>query len=239
MPLTALLNSAAGTCRHCRRKAGLVARTHRECPGRLRRRLAADGAHRRRRRPDAPVRREDPPAYAGRDRRPLLRRRRQRQRGLRGGLEAESGPLHGRRPSSPGRRRTCYASSATGWRWTPRAPTKGPTPRWERPPTTGSCSTPGCRRWRPTTPTPTCESWPQPLDLPAPPSGWTTGPAAVQDLVQAVLTGGSTACDIDEARRATEIGFALHASSAAGGARVGVPVVDRSMRIESYPWGNE
>ncbi len=80
---------------------------------------------------------------------------------------------------------------------------------------------------------------PQPLDLPAPPDGWTTGPAAVQDLVQAVLTGGSTACDIEEARRATEIGFALHASSAAGGARVEVPVGDRSMRIESYPWGNE
>ena len=80
---------------------------------------------------------------------------------------------------------------------------------------------------------------PQPLDLPAPSDGWTTGPAAVQDLVQAVNTGGRTACDIDEARRATEIGFALHASSAAGGARVGVPVADRSMRIESYPWGNE
>ena len=31
MPLTALLKSAAGTCRHCRRKAGVVARTHREC----------------------------------------------------------------------------------------------------------------------------------------------------------------------------------------------------------------
>ena len=31
---------------------------------------------------------------------------------------------------------------------------------------------------------------PQPLDLPAPPGGWTTGPAAVQDLVQAVTTGG-------------------------------------------------
>ena len=80
---------------------------------------------------------------------------------------------------------------------------------------------------------------PQPLDLPAPSDGWTTGPAAVQDLVQAVNTGSNTACDLDEARRATEIGFALHASSVAAGARVEVPVADRSMRIESYPWGNE
>ena len=80
---------------------------------------------------------------------------------------------------------------------------------------------------------------PQPLDLPAAAGGWTAGPAAVQDLVQAVHTGGSTACDVDEARRSTEIGFALHASSAAAGARVEVPVADRSMRIESYPWGNE
>ena len=80
---------------------------------------------------------------------------------------------------------------------------------------------------------------PQPLDLPAPPGGWTTGPAAVQDLVQAVNTGSNTACDLDEARRATEIGFALHASSVAGGARVEVPVADRSLRVESYPWGNE
>ena len=31
MPLATLLNSATGTCRHCRRKAGVVARTHREC----------------------------------------------------------------------------------------------------------------------------------------------------------------------------------------------------------------
>ena len=31
MSLTALLKSAAGTCRHCRRNAGVVARTHLEC----------------------------------------------------------------------------------------------------------------------------------------------------------------------------------------------------------------
>ncbi len=80
---------------------------------------------------------------------------------------------------------------------------------------------------------------PQPLDLPAPSGGWTAGPATVQDLVQAVQMGGSTACDVDEARRATEIGFALHASSVAAGTRVEVPIADRSMRIESYPWGNE
>ena len=31
MPLSNLLHAAAGTCRHCRRKAGVVARVHQEC----------------------------------------------------------------------------------------------------------------------------------------------------------------------------------------------------------------
>lgn len=31
MPLTALLKSAADTCRHCRRRTGVLTRTHREC----------------------------------------------------------------------------------------------------------------------------------------------------------------------------------------------------------------
>ena len=59
------------------------------------------------------------------------------------------------------------------------------------------------------------------------------------DLVRAVQQGGPTACDVDQARRATEIGFAIHASSARGGARLGPGEVDRSLRIESHPWGNE
>lgn len=80
---------------------------------------------------------------------------------------------------------------------------------------------------------------PKPLDLPVVSGGWVAGPATVQDLVQAVRTGGATACDVDYARRATEIGFALHASSAADGVRVMLPLQDRSRRIESYPWGNE
>ncbi|MGH2367829.1 MAG: Gfo/Idh/MocA family protein [Chloroflexota bacterium] len=77
------------------------------------------------------------------------------------------------------------------------------------------------------------------LDLPPKEGGWPAGPAAVRDLVQAVRRGATTACDVDEARRATEIGFAVHASSAAGGARLSVAEVDRALRIESFPWGNE
>lgn len=78
-----------------------------------------------------------------------------------------------------------------------------------------------------------------PLDLPPAGEGWPAGPAAVRDLIAAVETGGTTACDVEHARRATEIGFAVHVSHAAGGARVPVPAPDRSMRIESFPWGNE
>ena len=31
MPFSNLLRSAAGTCRHCRQKAGIIARAHRDC----------------------------------------------------------------------------------------------------------------------------------------------------------------------------------------------------------------
>ena len=58
-----------------------------------------------------------------------------------------------------------------------------------------------------------------PIELPEEPDTWPAGPAMVRDLVQAIETGGRTACDIDHARRATEIGFAIHASSAQGGAK--------------------
>ena len=76
---------------------------------------------------------------------------------------------------------------------------------------------------------------------PPPPSDhpWPAGPAAVRDLVRAVREGGTTACDVQEARRATEIGFAIYASHAVDGARIPLPVKDRTLRIESFPWGNE
>lgn len=77
------------------------------------------------------------------------------------------------------------------------------------------------------------------LDLPGETEPWPAGKAMVSDLVQAAQTGGRTACDIEHVRRATEIGFAIHDSSAKGGARVDLPLADRSFRIESYPWGNE
>lgn len=79
----------------------------------------------------------------------------------------------------------------------------------------------------------------QPLEWPEPETGWPAGPAAVRDLACAIREGRSTVCDVDEARRATEVGFAIHTSSAAGGARVALADVDRTLRIESLPWGNE
>ena len=79
----------------------------------------------------------------------------------------------------------------------------------------------------------------RPLELPTDTEPWPAGPAMVKDLVQAVQTGSRTSCDVGHARRATEIGFAIHASSAAGGAKIDLPVEHRSFRVESFPWGNE
>ena len=80
---------------------------------------------------------------------------------------------------------------------------------------------------------------PKAIELPTREEGWPEGPSAVLDLVEAVRNGGTTACDLDEARRATELGFAIHTSHAADGARIDLPVADRSLRVESFPWGNE
>lgn len=79
----------------------------------------------------------------------------------------------------------------------------------------------------------------RPVELPAMEEGWPAGPAMVRDLVGAVAQGGRTSCDIEQARRATEIGFAIHESSAGDGVRVSLPLVNRSGKIDSYPWGNE
>ena len=61
----------------------------------------------------------------------------------------------------------------------------------------------------------------------------------VSDLVSSIHSGKRTACDIDQARRATEIGFAIHQSSLSNGKRINLTDLDRSIRIESFPWGNE
>jgi predicted dehydrogenase len=79
----------------------------------------------------------------------------------------------------------------------------------------------------------------KPVALPPTEGGWLAGPAAVRDLVRAIQTGGATSCDVEHARRATEIGFAIHVSHAADGARVMLPAAERTLRIESFPWGNE
>jgi predicted dehydrogenase len=80
---------------------------------------------------------------------------------------------------------------------------------------------------------------PRPMEVAPRGAGWPAGPAAVRDLVAAVRSGSRTACDVEEARRATELGFAIHASSRRDGARVRPADVDRDLRIESFPWGNE
>ncbi len=79
----------------------------------------------------------------------------------------------------------------------------------------------------------------EPLPLPPKEEGWPAGMDMVADLVRAVEEGGPTACDVPEARRATEVGFAICSSSERDGARVQLPADDRSLRVESYPWGNE
>ena len=80
---------------------------------------------------------------------------------------------------------------------------------------------------------------PRPLPLPSADEDWPAGPGMVRDLQQAVRSGGRTACDIEHARRATEIGFGIHISSNNGGAKTSLPAVERSLQVESFPWGNE
>ena len=80
---------------------------------------------------------------------------------------------------------------------------------------------------------------PTPIDLPDDEEEWPAGRAAVEDLVSAVKSGGQTACGLDEARRATEIGFAVHESHNANGARAQLPAAERGLRVRSFPWGNE
>jgi predicted dehydrogenase len=79
----------------------------------------------------------------------------------------------------------------------------------------------------------------RPLVMPPNPDPWPAGPAMVRDLVAAVASHSTTACDIEQARRATEIGFAIHISHMRDGARVPLPAVDRTHSIPSFPWGNE
>ncbi len=80
---------------------------------------------------------------------------------------------------------------------------------------------------------------PHPVQVPVTLTPWEAGPKLVADLVAAVHSGGPTACDVAEARRASAIGFAIHASSAAGGRRLALDEVDRELRVPSFPWGND
>ena len=79
----------------------------------------------------------------------------------------------------------------------------------------------------------------QVISLPTVDEAWAAGPAMVRDLVEAVVSGSRTGCDVHQVRRATEIGFAIHCSSANNGSKVWLPAADRSLRVESFAWGNE
>ena len=70
-----------------------------------------------------------------------------------------------------------------------------------------------------------------------------TLPVATESLYEA-STGEETrrrwlGGDVPHIRRATEIGFAIHESHAAGGAAVNLPVTNRTPRIDPRPWGND
>ena len=76
------------------------------------------------------------------------------------------------------------------------------------------------------------------LELPQETEPWPAGRAMVEDLINAVHSGGRTACDIKEAFPATEIGFAIHLSAKQQGAQIQLPAETRSLRIKSYDWGS-
>lgn len=79
----------------------------------------------------------------------------------------------------------------------------------------------------------------RPLLIPSSHDPWPAGPAMVRDLIAAMASHSTTACDIEQARRASEIGFAIHLSHLRGGARVTLPAAERTLSIPSFPWGNE
>ncbi len=71
--------------------------------------------------------------------------------------------------------------------------------------------------------------------IPPPPAS----PLAVADLIDAIERGTPTTADLQVARRATEIGFAVHQSHREGGRRITPAEIDPDLRIASLPWGNE
>lgn len=79
----------------------------------------------------------------------------------------------------------------------------------------------------------------QRLAVPATGADWPAGPAMVMDLINALETGSATHCDLDHARRATEVSFAIHLSHTQNGRRITLPATDRTLAIPSFPWGNE
>ena len=80
---------------------------------------------------------------------------------------------------------------------------------------------------------------PAAIEVPQADAPWPRGATLVRDLAHAVRTRRATQCDVPQIRRATEIGFAIHESHAAGGAAVSLPVTHRTRCIDPRPWGND
>ena len=77
---------------------------------------------------------------------------------------------------------------------------------------------------------------PRAVDLPAAePNQGEPWPRIVANL----LSDDPVLCGVEHARRATEIGFAIHQSHREGGRRVRPDEIDRDLRIPSFEWGNE
>ncbi len=83
------------------------------------------------------------------------------------------------------------------------------------------------------------DTTPQALQLPAADAPWPAGTAMIEDLVNAVQTDRRNRFDLAQIRRATELGFAVHLSHAQQGGRIDLPAARGSLRLESFPWGNE
>lgn len=89
---------------------------------------------------------------------------------------------------------------------------------------------PGGPRGRPL---PAKVPFPLPTNIPG------MGLTVIEDLVQAVETGGPTACTADDGRKALEIAIAMRESHRQGFRRVDLPLADRSQRMLSAEITND
>ena len=78
-----------------------------------------------------------------------------------------------------------------------------------------------------------------PITIPEEGAGYPPIVGLIEELIEGIQTGKQTSCNLQKAVQATEIGFAVHHSSARNGARITLPLEDRTLQVKSFPWGNE